>query len=123
MKYLIMIHHNQESMDAWQSFSSEERAQGLDAYRALNEELAASGEMIVTTALADASMAKRVRRGPDGVTATDGPFAEIKEQFAGIYLVECDSLERAVEIAGLIPEADMGMIEVRPTLDLSDFDM
>lgn len=118
MKYLIMIHYNSDSLAAWSTLTEEERAAGFDAYRVLNEELAASGELVVTTALADASTAKSVRQGDAGLTVTDGPFAEAKEQLAGIYLVECDSYDRAIEIAGRIPGADV--VEVRPTLGSSD---
>ena len=48
----------------------------------------------------------QTRHGADGqAVSSDGPFAEVKEQLAGFYLVECDSMERAVEIAAQIPEA------------------
>jgi len=52
---------------------------------------------------------------------TDGPFAEVKEYLAGIYVVDCDSIERAVEIAGRVPEAEHGLVEVRPVLSLDAF--
>jgi hypothetical protein len=45
---------------------------------------------------------------------TDGPFTETKEAIGGFDLVECDSLEEAVEIAASHPIAEMGTIEVRP---------
>jgi hypothetical protein len=54
---------------------------------------------------------------------TDGPFAEVKEQLAGFYLVECDSIERATEIAARIPEAEAGVVEVRPVRTFSGLDM
>jgi hypothetical protein len=52
---------------------------------------------------------------------TDGPFAEVKEYLAGIYVVDCDSIERAVEVAGRVPEAEHGLVEVRPVLSLDAF--
>ena len=56
----------------------------------------------------------------DGVAmATDGPFAEVKEHLAGIYVIDCASWEHAVEIAGRIPEAGWGMVEVRPVQNWS----
>jgi hypothetical protein len=45
---------------------------------------------------------------------TDGPFAETKEAIGGFDLLECDSLEEAVEIAASHPMAEAGTIEVRP---------
>jgi len=54
---------------------------------------------------------------------TDGPFAEVKEHLAGFLLMDCDSAERAVEIAARVPDAVWGLVEVRPVLDMSDWDM
>ena len=60
----------------------------------------------------------------DGQTVTsDGPFAEAKELLAGFYLLECDSMERAVEVAARLPEAELGLIEVRPVLTLGGLEM
>ena len=44
----------------------------------------------------------------------DGPFAETKEQIAGFYIVECEDLDEAIEIASRNPGARYGTIEVRP---------
>lgn len=54
---------------------------------------------------------------------SDGPFAEAKELLAGFYLVECEDIDRAIEIAGRIPEAELGLVEVRPALDLGGMEM
>jgi hypothetical protein len=48
---------------------------------------------------------------------SDGPFVESKEHLAGYYVVECASLDRALELAALIPDARMGAIEVRPVAE------
>lgn len=47
---------------------------------------------------------------------TDGPFADTKEALGGYYLVDCESLYEAIEIAGRIPSARHGSIEVRPVM-------
>jgi len=44
----------------------------------------------------------------------DGPFAETKEQIAGVYVVECEDLDEAIEVASKIPAARSGTVEVRP---------
>ncbi len=49
--------------------------------------------------------------------ATDGPFAETKEQLGGFYLVECDNIDEAMEIAAKIPAAPHGSVEVRPVME------
>jgi hypothetical protein len=120
MKYLIQIYSNPESRAAWEGFSPEARAEGYAYYRAISEELVSSGELLASEPLADISLAKRVTKTDDGAVASDGPFAETKELLAGFYLVDCDSEERAVEIAGRFPEAEYGLIEVRPTLDMAE---
>ena len=123
MKYLVLIYSNPASRALWEGFSDAERSEGLGVYAALNEDLAASGELVVAEALADAALTKRVTVSGGQVLTTDGPFAEAKELLAGFYLLECDSLERAVAIAGRIPEAGMGLVEVRPVLDLAGLEM
>ena len=118
MKYVILIYGNPESRAIWGQMPAEQRAEGFQAYAALDEELAASGELIVSEALADPSQAKRVVAREGQVVTSDGPFAEAKELLAGFYLLECDSLDRAVQIAARVPEADLGLVEVRPVLQL-----
>lgn len=123
MKYLILIYSNPASREVWEALSDAERTVGFRVYAALNEDLAASGEMIVSEALTDPSLAKHVLVREGRTTTTDGPFAEVKEHLAGFYLIECDSIERAVEHAAKVPEAAYGLVEVRPVLDLSALGM
>ncbi len=123
MKYMILIHSNPKSRELWEEFSDAERAEGFGVYAALNEDLAASGELIVSEALADASLSKRIPVTDDRAIPSDGPFAEAKELLAGFFLIECDSMDRAIEIAGQVPEAPLGLVEVRPVMDLSAFGM
>jgi hypothetical protein len=60
----------------------------------------------------------------DGVPAvTDGPYAEAKEFLAGFYVVDCESAERAGELAALIPDARLTAIEVRPVMVESGLEM
>jgi hypothetical protein len=70
-------------------------------------------------ALQDASKARTVRVRDGQVLSTDGPFAETKEQLGGFYLLECASMEEAVELASRIPTATYGSIEVRPVIDFA----
>jgi len=131
VKYLILIHSNPQSREIWEGFSDAERAEGFSAYAALTEDLAASGELIVTEALADPSLAKRVTVRDGRPMTSDGPFAEVKEHLAGFYFIQCESIERAIEIAARVPEASLppalrgphGLVEVRPVMDLSGLEM
>ena len=67
-------------------------------------------------ALADSSLARtaRVRFGVPAIT--DGPYAEAKEQMVGYCLVDCESIDRATEIAVRWPDARLWGVEVRPIL-------
>jgi hypothetical protein len=123
MKYLLLIYHNPGTRQIWEGLSEAQQAEGLAAYAALNEELAASGELIATEALAEPDLARRVTVRDGQTVSSDGPFAEVKEHLAGFFLVDCESIERAVEIAGRIPEAPVSEIEVRPILTYSALEM
>jgi hypothetical protein len=118
VKYLILIYSNPASREIWEGFSDDQQAEGYRYYNALAEQLAASGELIVTEALADSSLTRRVSVRDGHTLTSDGPFAEAKEQLAGFFLVDCGSVERAVEVAARMPEAELGLVEVRPVLEL-----
>jgi hypothetical protein len=118
VKYLILIYSNPASRAIWEGFSEDEKAEGYRYYAALEDELAASGELVVTEALADASLTRRVSVLDGRAVNSDGPFAEAKELLAGFFLLECESMDRAVEVAARVPEAELGLVEVRPVLEL-----
>jgi hypothetical protein len=119
MKYLILIYSNPASREIWEGFSEDEQAEGFRYYDALAGELAASGELIVTEALADPSLTRRVSVRDGRPLVSDGPFAEAKELLAGFFLLDCASLERALEVAARVPEAELGLVEVWPVMELS----
>ena len=50
---------------------------------------------------------------------TDGPFAETREQLGGYFLIDAKDLDEAIEIAGRIPAARKGTVEIRPVLNIS----
>jgi hypothetical protein len=64
--------------------------------------------------LRPASDATTVRVRDGEVLLTDGPFAETKEQIGGFDLIECESLDEAIEVAAKHPSARFGFVEVRP---------
>lgn len=114
MKYLLMIYFNP---DTWDSLSEAERQDVFRGHADFQKAITESGEMIDTGALADPShtVSVRVRQGVPAVT--DGPFVESKEHLAGYYLVDCESRERAAELATLIPDARFAALEVRPLMN------
>ena len=114
MKYMLMIYMNS---DIWETLPEADRQEVFARHAVFIKTITESGEMVGTEALANpaAGVTVRVR---DGVPAsTDGPYAEAKEFFCGYYVVDCEGLERAAELAALLPEARFTGIEVRPFMD------
>ena len=103
MKYLLLIYHNPEARQLWESFSEEQQAEGLALYAALNNDLAASGELVVAEALEAPSAASRVSVTDGRTVSGDGPYVETKEHLAGSYLVDVESRERAIVTAWFQP--------------------
>ncbi|MGW6275846.1 YciI family protein [Kribbella sp. NPDC055071] len=119
MRFLVLIYGNPESRAVWDSLSDEQKREGMTGYTALNEALTASGELVVSESLGDSRATKQVLVRDNQVLTTDGPFAEVKEQLAGFYLLDCETMDRAVEIVAEIPEAPFSIVEIRPVRDLT----
>jgi hypothetical protein len=122
VRYLILIYSNPASRDVWDNLSADQRADGLGYYARLVEEMTEAGELVVSEALSHPARAKRVLATDAGAVTSDGPFAELKEHLAGFFVIECASMERAVELAARMPEAGHGLVEVWPTVDLANLE-
>ncbi len=113
MKYMLLIYQNPAS---WDALSEEERNAVMNEAGAIVNELTESGEWIGGEGLADASNTKTVQVR-DGVPAvTDGPYLEAKEHLVGYCLFQCESAERATEIATRWPDARYWAVELRPLM-------
>jgi hypothetical protein len=114
MKYLMMIYGNQEK---WNSLQAEDWPAAIAKQEAFNTKYQETGELIGAYGLADAVAAKLVRRDGTGAPAiTDGPYLETKEYMASFYLLDCESAERAEQIAADMPWADQEPVELWPIL-------
>lgn len=109
MKYLALIYGDEI---AYEALSEEEKQADYGLYDAFGE--VAGTRAPIGEALHPTSTAKTVRVRDGQVMTSDGPFAETKEQLGGFYLLECDSMEEALELAAQIPDAKRGGVEVRP---------
>ncbi|WP_280232405.1 YciI family protein [Nocardia cyriacigeorgica] len=117
MKYLLLGYTPATGWDAATADSpSEEALAAFATYQRLEKELFASGELVSTEGLGHPATSTTVRATPDGVAATDGPFAELKEVLASFAVIEVTGHERAVEIATRIVEALGEPIEIRPIM-------
>jgi hypothetical protein len=102
-RYLLGVNFQPGVVDRpMEEWKPEEIEAHLDHYRALNEELTASGELVQTEILTGPDLAKIVTSDGTAPVVTDGPFQEFKEWLAGYQIVDVESEERALEIAGKI---------------------
>ena len=111
MKYLLLIYDNEQE---WGALGEAGQQAIYGEYRKLREELHAKGQFLSGSQLAPTSTATSVRVRDDKQLVTDGPFAETHEQLGGYFLIEAKDLDEAIGIAGRVPSARMGTIEVRP---------
>ena len=87
----------------------------LAAMGEFNEEMVKAGVMLAGEGLHPSSKGARVSFGGDGErTVIDGPFAETKEQLLGFYIVDCESLDEAIDVARQIGRDEHGAFEIRP---------
>ena len=123
MKYVILIHANP---DPWghptsiytpegRELPAEQHEEMDRQFEALLEEISASGEFVTAEALADPASATLYEWRPEGHLATDGPYAETKEQLAGFFIIDCATRQRAEEIAAQFAQPG-GVVELRPVM-------
>ena len=111
MKFLLLVCWDAENMDA-QTEPDPSDIQDDESFPWLDD-VQARGIWVTGDQLARPRRARSVRVRDGKAIVTDGPFAETKEAVGGFDIIECDSLEEAVEIAAGHPVAQMGTIEVR----------
>jgi hypothetical protein len=123
MKYVILILSNPEPWGHPTSrFSAAGRAlpnsyheKADQEFDKLLAEISASGELVYADALADPATSTLYGWTPEGHTATDGPYAETKEQLAGFFVIDTQTRERAEEIAAQFAGPG-STVELRPTM-------
>jgi hypothetical protein len=115
MKYLCMVHLDEQMMDA---MSDSDREALTDESLDYDDELRRSGHFIAAQALQPVRTATIVRVRNNKLSTTDGPFVETKEQLGGFILIEARDLDDALQVAAKIPIARHASIEVRPIMEL-----
>jgi hypothetical protein len=116
MKYLCLVYTEEQIANA---MPLPERQLEVGECLACVDRLHHSGHLIAAEALQPVATATTVRLRNGKVSITDGPFAETKEQLAGFYLLEARDLDEAMQLAGKIPPARHGSVEIRPLRDLN----
>ena len=112
MKFLIAIYGNEEKWSSVEDFPT--LVQRTDAH---NKALVDSGELLGAFGVADPAACRTVKMDGDGTrVVNDGPYIETKEYLGSFYVVDCENLDRALEIAAAMPSAELTEVEVRPLL-------
>jgi hypothetical protein len=111
MNYLLLIYSNEAEFAA---LGQSELKKLTDEYTEFTKAIIKDGHFKAGDRLKSASAASTVRVRNGKIAVTDGPFAETREQLGGYYLIEAKNLDEATAIAGRIPGARHGSIEVRP---------
>jgi hypothetical protein len=112
MKYMLLIYTDEKS------YAEGEREQCYAESTALTHELQKQGKYLGASPLHPVATATSVRVRQGKRQVTDGPFAETREQLGGFFLIDAANLDEAIAIAGRIPGAKKGTVEVRPVLEL-----
>jgi len=110
MHYSILIYADEGLFDR---LPEEQQEAVLQKHRDLQAKLAEEGKLGPVAKLMGTSTAMTVRSQGQSVVVLDGPFAETKEQLLGFYVVECDSIEEAIDAAKQLPQG-VAIMEVRP---------
>ena len=114
MKYLCLIYDEEQKVG---DMSQRESDALMGEYFAFTEAIRSSGHYLGGEALQSVQTATTVRVRNARLSATDGPFAETREQLGGFYLIEARDLNDAIQVAAKIPSARLGCVEVRPVMN------
>ena len=114
MLYAILCYHDEAAVAAW---SKSEEDAVMAKLGAVQENLARAGRLGPVARLMPTTAATTLRKDREPALVIDGPFAETKEQLLGFYVVECTSLEKAIDTARLLAQTygnGTGAYEIRP---------
>ena len=92
MRYMFLIY----SRETGEALAPEERSNLMKAHWSVMDEAAQKGVLVGVDALKPTPEATTVRMNKGNTIMTDGPFAETKEQLAGYYILDCESLDEAI---------------------------
>lgn len=115
MKYLLLVHHNEEVLG---TLSESELGNMRDESVQLANQLHGEGQYLDAALLHSTATATCVRMREGKRFITDGPFAETREQVGGYFFINADNLDEAIDVAGRIPGARIGIVEIRPVLEI-----
>src|SRR5215212_6058952 len=104
----------------FEGMTEDERNAVLDECFEYNDHLRANGHLVAETSLPPPETALTLYWKNGKVATTDGPYAETKEQLAGLQILEARDLNHAIQLVSQLPGMKYGSIEIRPVADLSE---
>jgi len=112
MLYAILCYDSEDVVESW---TPEQDAAVIARLDVVTDRLAREGRLGPVARLMPTTTATTLRKGKETIIL-DGPFAETKEQLLGFFVVECASLEQALETAKDLGQASStsGSYEIRP---------
>jgi hypothetical protein len=110
VEYMALIYAEE---GGWDALSDSERRAAYERYAAFASDARAAGVLVGGDELAATHDATTVRIRDEQTVVTDGPYAEVKEALGGYFLLDCASIDEAVDWAARIPGAEHGAVEVR----------
>lgn len=113
MKYMLLIYLEENALN------EAERQKCYAESAQLAQQLYANGKFLATAPLQPVSTATNVKVRQGQQIVTDGPFAETREQLGGFFLIDAEDLDEAIAIAGQIPGARVGTVEIRPVFEVA----
>jgi hypothetical protein len=116
MEYLLLLHANE---NGWTQLTRSQQEQGVAAYTAYTEALKQAGIYKGSNRLAPIANATTVRIADGKTQVLDGPYADLKEQLGGYFLIDVPDLDAAISWASRCPGASHGTIDVRPIFQYS----
>jgi hypothetical protein len=113
VKYMLLIYADE------QVWTEAERQLCYGESTDLAHQLKANGQYLAASPLQPVATATSVRVREGKRAVTDGPFAETREQLGGFFMIEAKDLDEAIAVAGKIPAARKGTIEIRPVVEIT----
>ncbi|WP_107354483.1 YciI family protein [Rhodopseudomonas palustris] len=112
MLYAILCYHDENFVGSW---SREEDAAVMEKLKAVHGKLAEAGRLGPVARLLPTTAATTLRKDSEPPVVIDGPYTETKEQLLGFYVVECEDLDGALDVARDLGHANPGgAYEIRP---------
>jgi hypothetical protein len=112
MKYMLLVYGDEQASD------EAEKERCYHESEEIAHQIRSTGQYLAAAPLHPVSTATSVRVRDGKRLVTDGPFAETREQLGGYFIVDVKDLDEAIDLAGRLPGAHLGTVEIRPILEL-----